>query len=126
LEFAVKILHLIDKGTSLQLGNLGYLESFMWPLDNEEQTADYVALHKQKSQRSWKGGRIVGVREATEEEVELHAETSATKKGRMIVQFEPIRQYNGRPGILWGGARKGTMAYKSLETVDDDSTESLN
>lgn len=122
----MKILHLIDKGASLQLGNNGYLESVMWPLDGEEQSADYVALHKQKSQRSWKGGRIVGFREATEEEIERHAEGSSTKKGRVIVQFEPIRQYNGRPGIRWGGARKGTMAYKSLETVEGDSEELLN
>jgi hypothetical protein len=126
LELAVKILHLIDKGMSLQLGSAGCLESFMWPLDNEEQSADYVALHKQKSQRSWKGGRIIGFREATDEEIELHAAESSTKKGRVIVQFEPIRQYNGRPGIRWGGSRKGTMAYKSLETVEDDSSELLN
>ena len=122
----MKILHLIDKGTSLQLGNDGYLESFMWPLDGEEQSADYVALHKQKSQRSWKGGRIVGFREATEEEIEKHAGDTSTKKGRVIVQFEPIRHYNGRPGIRWGGTRKGTMAYKSLETVDGDAEELLN
>jgi hypothetical protein len=119
-EIAVKILHLIDKGTGLHQAPEGYLESFMWPLDSEEQSADYVALHKQKSQRSWKGGRIVGIREATEEELGSQPAESSTKKGRMIVQFEPIRQYNGRPGIRWGGSRKGSMAYKSLETVDDE------
>jgi hypothetical protein len=123
----VKILHLIEKGSGLQQTPEGYLESCMWPLDSEEQSADYVALHKQKSQRSWKGGRIVGIREATEEEVsEQPAEAPASsKKGRMVVRFEPIREYNGRPGIRWGGSRKGSMAYKSLETVDDDAADDL-
>jgi len=121
----VKILHLIEKGDGLQQTPEGYLESCMWPLDSEEQSADYVALHKQKSQRSWKGGRIVGVREATEEELSEQPEVSSSKKGRMIVRFEPIREYNGRPGIRWGGSRKGSMAYKSLETVNDDEAGNL-
>lgn len=121
----MKILHLIDKGTGLHQAEDGYLESYMWPLDGDEQAADYVALHKQKSQRSWKGGRIVGIREATEEELASEPAENSTKKGRMIVQFEPIRTYNGRPGIRWGGSRKGSMAYKSLETVEDES-ELLN
>lgn len=120
----MKILHLIEKGAGLQQADNGYLESCMWPLDSEEQSADYVALHKQKSQRSWKGGRIVKIREATADELEAFAEDKSTKKGRMIVQFEPIRQYNGRPGIRWGGSRKGTMAYKSLETLDDEALDS--
>ncbi len=120
----MKILHLIEKGAGLQQAENGHLESCMWPLDNEEQSADYVALHKQKSQRSWKGGKIVGIREATDDELETFAENKTTKKGRMIVQFEPIRQYNGRPGICWGGCRKGTMAYKSLETCEEDSLDS--
>ncbi len=122
----MKILHLIDKGTGLQQADDGCLESYMWPLDNEEQSADYVALHKQKSQRSWKGGRIIGIREATEEELQSQAAEKSSKKGRMIVQFEPIREYNGRPGIRWGGSRKGSMAYKSLESVDGDMGDLLN
>jgi hypothetical protein len=121
----VKILHLIEKGTGLQQAPEGHLESLLWVLDSEELSADYVALHKQKSQRSWKGGRILGVREATEEEISLQSATAASKKGRMVVQFEPIREYNGRPGLPWGGARKGTMAYKSLETIDEGSKGEL-
>ena len=123
----MKILHLIEKGSGLQQTPEGYLESCMWLLDSEEQSADYIALHKQKSQRSWKGGRIVGIREATEEELSRQPADAAasSKKGRMVVRFEPIREYNGRPGIRWGGSRKGTMAYKSLETVDDDAADEL-
>ena len=121
----MKILHLIDKGLGLQQTPDGYLESFMWPLDSEEQSAEYVALHKQKSQRSWKGGRIVGFREATEDEIEAGPDTVATKKGRTIVRFEPIREYNGRPGLRWGGSRKGTMAYKSLEELDEETANEL-
>jgi hypothetical protein len=123
----LKILHLIEKGPGLQQAPDGHLESMLWVLDSEEQTADYVALHKQKSQRSWKGGRILGVREATEDEITTQSSQLTTKKGRLVVQFEPIREYNGRPGIPWGGSRKGTMAYKSLETLDEkDSGSSLN
>ena len=120
----MKILHLIEKGNGLQQADDGCLESLMWSLDGEEQTADYVALHKQKSQRSWKGGRLIGIREATEEELAA-MNGAAPKKGRLIVQFEPIREYNGRPGIPWGGTRKGTMAYKSLETVEGDNPGQL-
>jgi len=121
----VKILHLIEKGTGLQQAPGGYLESCHWSLDGDEQTADYVALHKQKSQRSWKGGRLLGVREATADELSERTGSSVGKKGRLIVQFEPIREYNGRPGIPWGGKRKGTMAYKSLETIDDKFVNTL-
>ena len=123
----MKILHLIEKGAGPNQAPDGCLESFLWLLDGDEQSADYVALHKQKSQRSWKGGRILGVREATEEELTTYIDGAASKKGRMIVQFEPIREYNGRPGVPWGGSRKGTMAYKSLEVRNDsDATELLN
>jgi hypothetical protein len=124
-EVSVKILHLIDKGGALQQSSGGNLESWMWPLDNEEQAAEYVALHKQKSQRSWKGGRIVGIREATDDEVSAQPAQANGKKGRMIVEFEPIREYNGRPGIPWGGSRKGSMAYKSLEELDDKAANDL-
>lgn len=118
----MKILHLIDKGAGLQQAANGYLESCLWPLDSDEQAADYVALHKQKSQRSWKGGRIVRIREASDEEIDSFGDDKSLKKGRMIVQFEPLRHYNGRPGIRWGGSRKGTMAYKSLEEVSDEDS----
>ncbi|MDP6437876.1 MAG: hypothetical protein QF790_11380 [Gammaproteobacteria bacterium] len=123
----MRILHLIEKGPGLQQAPEGYLESLMWVLDNDELSADYVALHKQKSQRSWKGGRVIGIREATEAEVSAKSAELNGKKGRMVVQFEPIRGYNGRPGIPWGGSRKGAMAYKSLETLDDkEAGELLN
>ena len=121
----MKILHLIEKGAGLNQAEDGSLESFLWLLDGEEQSADYVALHKQKSQRSWKGGRILGVREATEDELITYIDGAASKKGRLIVQFEPIREYNGRPGVRWGGSRRGTMAYKSLEVRDDGDAEAL-
>ena len=67
------------------------------------------------------------LQEATEEEVSEQpaAASASSKKGRMVVRFEPIREYNGRPGIRWGGSRKGSMAYKSLETVDDDAADDL-
>ena len=114
----MKILHLIEKGPGLYQAPEGHLESLLWTLDQDEQSAEYVALHKQKSQRSWKGGRILGVREATPEELSAAEDANGVRKGNLVVQFEPIREYNGRPGVRWGGKRKGSMAYKSLEETD--------
>jgi hypothetical protein len=114
----VKILHLIEKGAGLNQASNGNLESLLWVLDGDEQAAEYVALHKQKSQRSWKGGRIIGMREATEDELTAAQSDAGIRKGNLVVQFEPIREYNGRPGVRWGGHRKGSMAYKSLEETD--------
>ncbi len=114
----MKILHLIEKGAGLGQAFDGHLESLLWTLDKDEQSAEYVALHKQKSQRSWKGGRIVGMREATEDELSAAQSDSRIRKGNLVVQFEPLREYNGRPGVRWGGKRKGSMAYKSLEETE--------
>ncbi len=110
----MKILHLIEKGNGLNQAPEGHLESLLWSLDAEERDAEYVALHKQKSQRSWKGGRIVGMREATAAELAA-ADAKSIRKGNLVVQFQPMREYNGRPGIRWGGRRRGSMASKSLE-----------
>lgn len=115
----VKILHLIEKGAGLHQADEGHLESLLWTLDQDEQSAEYVALHKQKSQRSWKGGRILGLREATDEELSAMEGVSGIRKGNLVVQFAPLREYNGRPGVRWGGSRKGSMAYKSLEETGD-------
>lgn len=114
----MKILHLIEKGSGLTQAAEGHLESLLWTLDDNEREAEYVALHKQKSQRSWKGGRILGMREATADELQLAEDNDAIRKGTLVVQFEPLREYNGRPGVRWGGSRRGTMAYKSLEDTD--------
>ncbi len=115
----MKILHLIEKGPGLHQAPEGHLESLLWTLDQEEQSAEYVALHKQKSQRSWKGGRVLGMREATDEEISAAEANSAVRKGNLVVQFEPVREYNGRPGVRWGGKRKGSMVCKSLEETED-------
>lgn len=111
----VKILHLIEKGIGLNQSDDGHLESLLWTLDTDEQSAEYVALHKQKTQRSWKGGRIVGLREATDEELTAAEGVTGIRKGNLVVRFQPLREYNGRPGVRWGGVRKSSMAYKSLE-----------
>ena len=89
----MKILHLVDKGGSLRQTADGYLESLAWSLDDEESTADFVALHKQKSQRSWKGGRVIGVREATDEERSENGVANNHQRGTIVVQFEPLRSY---------------------------------
>ncbi len=55
------------------------------------------------------------MREATAEELAACDGDKSLRRGNLVVQFEPIREYNGRPGVRWGGRRKGSMAYKSLE-----------
>lgn len=117
----MKILHLIEKGAGLQQADEGHLESFLWVLDEEEAAADYVAFHKHKTQRSWKGGRVLGIREATQDELTACASLKTPKNGSLVVLFEPVREYNGRPGVPWGSSRKSAAASKSLEEVSDDS-----
>lgn len=123
----MKILHLIEKGAGLQQAPQGFLESLPWALDDEDRQADFVACHKQKSQRSWKGGRMLGVRNATDAEIQECKGGKGVKQAALVVQFEPLREYNGRPGVPWGRSDPvtRTMASKSLEVVPDQAGSKL-
>ncbi len=100
-------------------------ESHMWVLTDQEASMKYVSLHKSKSDRASKGGEIVNVRLATEDEIEAHQ--ALLKKhggvpmksvvGRRIVEFRPFRMWNPH----WPNAAKTSpMAYKGLGYIEDD------
>jgi len=100
-------------------------ETHMWVLTDEEASMKYVSLHKSKSDRASKGGEIVNIRLATEDEIEAHQ--ALLKKagsvpmksvvGRKIVEFRPLRQWNP----IWpNNAKRSPMAYKGLGYIKDD------
>jgi hypothetical protein len=101
-------------------------ETHMWILTDQEASMKYVSLHKSKSDRASKGGEIVNVRLATEDEIEAHQ--ALLKKagsvpmksvdGRKIVEFKPFRKWNP----IWpNAARTSPMAYKGLGFIEVDS-----
>jgi|FLMP01.2.fsa_nt_emb hypothetical protein len=100
-------------------------ESHMWILTDEEASMKYVSLHKSKSDRASKGGEIVNIRLATEDEIEAHQAllkklgNSPMKSvvGRKIVEFKPLRRWNP----IWSSdAKKNSMAYKGMGYIDVD------
>ena len=100
-------------------------ETHMWILTDQEASMKYVSLHKSKSDRASKGGEIVNIRLATEDEIEAHQAllkkqgNSPMKSvvGRKIVVFKPFRQWNP----IWpNDAKKNSMAYKGLGYIEVD------
>ena len=100
-------------------------ETHMWVLTDEEASMKYVSLHKSKSDRAGKGGEIVNIRLATEDEIEAHQ--ALLKKGgnppmksvdgRKIVEFKPFRNWNPH----WpSAAKRSPMAHKGLGYIDVD------
>ncbi len=103
--------------------NSGVLESHMWLIDQQESSMKYISLHKSKADRAVKGGEIIDIREATDEEVEAHQELMEqldkgemnTVKGRKIVVFQLDRRWNA----LWPQqAKTNPMAYKGVGFID--------
>ncbi len=102
-------LKLIDK--------TGICESGLWLLSEEEQQMAYLSLHRSKSDRAYKGGKILEYRDATEEEVQAHYESikksapegTQSSKPKKIITFQIDRDWN----VLWPeAARKNPMAHK--------------
>ena len=101
----------------------GICESSMWALSDEEETMKYLSLHRSKSDRAFKGGEILGVREATDEEIIEHhkalnksdPESAPEKtKSRKIITFQIDRGWHA----LWPEeARKNPMAHKGIGHV---------
>ena len=54
------------------MNKAGNLESHMCLLNDQEETIDVVSLHKFKSERVYKAGRIVNIHSATLKEIEKH------------------------------------------------------
>ena len=101
----------------------GVLESHMWLIDEYESSMRYVSLHKSKADRAIKGGEILDIREATDEEVEAHQMLMKkldkgemnTVEGRKIIVFQLERRWNA----LWPQqAKTNPMAYKGVGYTD--------
>ncbi len=101
------------------------LETHMWILTDQEASMKYVSLHKTKTDRAHKGGEIVNVRLATEDEFQAH-QALLTKEGnppmktvvgRKIVEFRPIPKWN--PHWPTDG-NTNPRAYKALGYIDID------
>jgi len=107
------------KGTD----KVGVLESHMWLLDPADIAMENVSFHKSKSDRAYKGGKILGFRDATDEEFQAHQELmensdagsmADNKKLRQIIVFQPTRLWNK----LWpASAKSKPMAVKALGFV---------
>ena len=112
------------KGTD----NVGVLESHMWLLDPVDITMENVSFHKSKSDRAYKGGKILGFRDATDEEFQAHQELmqkldegsmADNEKPRQIIDFQPTRLWNK----LWpASAKSKPMAIKALGIVPPSDT----
>ena len=108
-------LRLIDKK--------GVCESGIWLLTDEERQMEYLSLHRSKSDRAYKGGKILEIRDATEQDVAAHYElikkelpdSAQSVKARQIITFQMDRDWN----ILWPeDARKNPMAHKGTGHVE--------
>lgn len=104
-------------------GTIGILESWMWILDPPDFGMMYISFHRAKSERAYKGGEILDIRNATPEEFEVHQKEVKERgkdlmdpdKPRKIIVFKPIPSWNK----LWSQtANSHQMAYKALGYVE--------
>lgn len=95
----------------------GICESGMWLLTDDEKAMKYLSLHRSKSDRAYKGGEILDIRQANEEELQEHyqsisksaPESTQNNRQRMIITFQIDREWN----VLWPEqARANPMAHK--------------
>jgi len=104
----------------------GVFETHMWILTDQEASMEYVSLHnKSKAERAYKGGEIVNIRLATEDEFQAH-QALLTKEGnpamksvdgRKIVRFKLFPKWNPH----WpADAKTNPMRYKALGYIDID------
>ncbi|RLU00981.1 hypothetical protein [Ketobacter sp.] len=110
--------HGLEKGSEP-----GLLESWMWNLTSEDESMSYVSLHKSKSDRAYKGGCIVEIREVSDSEVEKHQELLESlgkdpmqdTGARKIIVFKVDPKWNK----LWPrNAKYHQMAYKSTGYIE--------
>ncbi len=100
----------------------GICESRMWLLTEDEEKMKYISLHKSKSDRAYKGGEILSIREATDEEVvehhqQIEKENPEKAKNRKIITFQIDRDWYA----LWPkDARKNPMAYKGVGHIEKE------
>ena len=107
----------------LKTDKSGIFESHMWLLNEQEESMKFVSLHKSKGKRSYKGGKIIEIRSASENEIKEHqtlmvknekSQMKITENRKVVVfRFEP--DWN----TIWPEyARTNPMAYKGLGFVD--------
>ena len=103
----------------------GVFETHMWILTDQDASMKYVSLHKSKANRASKGGEIVNIRLATEDEIQAHQallakEGNAPMKSvvdRKIIEF----QLNPRWNPHWpNDAKTSPMAHKGLGYIEDN------
>ena len=108
-------LRLIDKK--------GVCESGIWQLSDEEQQMKFLSLHRSKSDRAYKGGEILEMRQASQEDIEDYYKLTKQPlpdnidalKERHIVTFQIDRDWN----VLWPeDARKNPMANKGTGHIE--------
>lgn len=101
----------------------GVLESWMWNLSHREEKMSYISLHKSKNDRAHKGGKIIGLRDASKEEVAKHQTLLVSLgkdemhdvDGRKIVIFKLDPNWNK----LWPkDAKTHQMSYKGIGFID--------
>ncbi len=113
-------LFLLSKTGLKLVDKTGICESRMWLLDEEEASMKYLSLHKSKSDRAYKGGEILSIRDATDEEVDeyqdlIEKEKVPRPKNRKIITFQIEKNWHA----LWPqNVKRKPMAYKGLGFID--------
>ena len=106
----------------LKTDKSGIFESHMWLLNKQEESMEFVSLHKSKAKRASKGGRIIEVRLATDAEIEDH-QSLMIKNNKRLMQVVNERKivvfhYDPKWNALWPKqAKTNPMAYKGIGFV---------
>lgn len=118
-------LFLLSKVGLKLVDKTGICESRMWLLDEEEESMQYLSLHKSKSDRAYKGGKILSIREATDEEVDeyqdlVEKDRVPRPKNRKIITFQIEKNWHA----LWPRkVNRKPMAYKGMGFIDKSDSE---
>ena len=100
----------------------GELESHMWLLDKDQESMKYVSLHKTKADRATKGGKIIEIRTASDEEVRAHQDLMIKNgkdlmqdvEDRKIIVFRVDTKWN----VIWPlDRRSNPNTYQSIGYV---------
>lgn len=111
-----KILHLIEKEKNFAMLARGEFESLAWDLAADDETAEFVAFHRAKGDFAWFGGKILGIRDATDEEMEARPHLKASS--RKVIHFQILPEYRKQGMVRWAGKKTPGVTYKSLEITE--------
>lgn len=104
------------------LNKKGVCESGIWHLSSDEQQMKYLSLHRSKSNRAYKGGKIISIRNAHQDEIAAYyhelnktVPTSAASTPYQVIKFQMDREWH----VLWPeDARKNPMANKGTGHIE--------